>query len=128
MSQGYSGYEGNVYAGANDCQTQGWTADVETGTWDSTTTADNGWEDVTGGTSKVSGSFDILYNPSAHPFSALGLTNGAIVTLQLYINKPAGQMLTGLAFLSKVSIKSRTKEGITLTISFTSKGAWTLPT
>lgn len=128
MSQGYSGYEGNVYAGAIDCDVQDWSADVEVNTWDSTTTADAGWDDTSAATSKASGTFDILYNPTKTPFGTLGLSKGSIVTLQLYVNKPAGTMLTGSALITKTSIKSATKDGIKVAISWVSKGAWTLPT
>jgi hypothetical protein len=127
MSQGYSGYEGNVFAGAVDTDVQEWTADVEVNTWDSTTTADGGWDDTSPATSKASGAFDILYNPSKTPFGTLGLSKGSIVALQLYINKPAGVMLSGSALITKNSIKSATKDGIKVAISWVNKGAWTLP-
>lgn len=128
MSQGYSGYGGVVTANGTDCQVQGWSADPETNTWDSTTTADGGWDDISPGTQKVTGSFDVLYNPSSTPFGGLGLKPQAVVPLVLYINQAAGKSLSGSALIIKPSIKSRTKEGITLTISFSSKGEWTFPT
>lgn len=127
MSQGYSGVDGKVYVGANDADTMGWSADPEANTWDSTTTADGGWDDTNASTKKLSGSFDILYNKAKKPFGTLGLTQGAIVTLFLYISHTDGDNLTGSALITKVSIKGKVKEGIILTVSFVSKGIWTLP-
>jgi hypothetical protein len=127
MSQGYSGYQGNVLAGANDVDCQDWSADHEVNTWDSTTTADAGWDDTSTATKKLSGTFDILYDPTKTPFGTLGLTPGSTVSLQLFVNKPAGIALAGSALLTKASIKSATKDGIKVAISFVNKGPWTLP-
>ena len=97
MSQNYSGVEGNVLVGANDVDTMGWEADVEVNTYDSTTTADAGWDDTSAATSKASGSFDILYNKAKPPFGTLALVQGTIITLlTLYINKADGVAITGM--------------------------------
>lgn len=106
----------------------GWSADVEVSTFDSTTTADLGWEDTTGSTKKVSGSFDFLYNPTKKPTGVTaGLTPGGTPVLHLWIVNPGGDQLTGTALIIKLSLKQKTKEGFIVTASFTSKGVWTLP-
>jgi hypothetical protein len=128
MSTAYSGVESNVQVGATDVDAQGWSADVEVSTFDSTTTADGGWEDMSAATKKLSGSFDIFYNSSKKPFGTLGLTVGSTVTLTLYVNKTAGDALSGSALITKMSLKSKIKDGFTVTCSFTNKGVWTLPT
>lgn len=127
MSQGYSGVNAQVHVGANDVDASSWNADVETNTWDSTTTADGGWDDMSSSTSKISGSFDILYNKAKKPFGTLGLTQGAIVALVLYISSVDGDNLAGNALITKISPKTKVKEGIILTVSWTGKGSWTLP-
>lgn len=129
MSQGYSGVQANVLIGAVDADAMGWSADVEVNTWDSTTTADGGWDSTSPSTNKLSGTFDILYNTTKPPFGSLGLTQGTVITaLNLYINKTAGNFLTGGALITKVSVKAKIKEGIILTCSFVNRGVWTLPT
>lgn len=128
MSQGYSGTQANIQIGSNDVDTMGWSADPEVNTWDSTTTADNGWDDTSSSTSKLSGTFDILYNKAKKPFGTLGLTPGTVFTNGIfYINKTDGDNLTGNGLITKASIKAKVKEGIVITVSFTNKGAWTFP-
>lgn len=128
MSQAYAGSEGNVLIGANDADVQSWSADVDVDTFDSTTTADAGWADTTATLKKISGSFEFFYNKTKKPFGTLGLVPGTTVaTLTLYINKTDDEKLFGPALITKASIKSKTKEGTTLTCSFVNKGPWTLP-
>jgi hypothetical protein len=130
MSAAFSGAYSNVQSGTLDMDTQGWSADPEINTFDSTTTADAGWDDTTGATSKISGSFDFLWNPSKKPSGATAaLTPGATPTLTLYVNKllNPGDILTGKALITKLSLKAKVKDGFTVTVSFTSKGAWVYP-
>lgn len=130
MSQAYSGVNANVVSGTLDMDAQGWSADVEVSTFDSTTTADSGWEDTTAATKKVSGSFDFFWNPAKKPSGGTAnLTPGSTPTLTLYVNKVAsvGDTLVGVGLITKLSLKSKVKDGFLLTASFTSKGVWTLP-
>jgi hypothetical protein len=128
MSRAYSGTEANVKSGALDMDAAGWSADVDTSTFDSTTTADAGWEDETVATLKVTGSFDFFYNTAKKPTgSSANLTPGSTPTLTLYVNETGGDNLTGIALIKKLSLKSKVKDGFMVTASFTSKGIWTLP-
>ncbi|MDG3003250.1 hypothetical protein [Paludisphaera mucosa] len=135
MSKGYSGVDGKVLIGAVDCDVMGWSADVGNNTWDSTTTGDAGWDDVSASTSNVKGSFDMLYSsdkPALEPTSAtppgVGVRQGkTVAVLHLNINETDGVELSGAALLTKISIKSQVKGGTILTVSFESKGAWVLP-
>lgn len=127
MSQSYSGLDGTVTAAGTDMDVTGFTADVEQATYDSTTTGDAGWEDVGYATQKVSGSFDFFFNTSKNPYAApQSMLNRTPVALVLAHG--GGKTLSGNAAVTKLSVKSATKEGITMTASFTSKGVWTLPT
>ena len=128
MSTAYSGVQANVQSGSLDMDAQDWSADVEVSTFDSTTTADAGWEDTTASTKKVTGSFQFFYNPAKKPTGATAnLTPGATPVLTLYVNKTGGDNLTGTALILKLSLKTKVKDGFIVTASFTSKGLWTLP-
>jgi hypothetical protein len=128
MSQAFSGVEANVFTGALDMDASGWSADVDSAGFDSTTTADLGWEDETSATMKVSGSFDFFYNPSKTPTgTTANLTPGNTAALVLWVNKTASVNLSGNARIQKLSLKSKVKDGFMVTATFTSKGAWTLP-
>jgi hypothetical protein len=127
MSQAYSGVQGNILISGNDVDAQGWSADVEANSFDSTTTADGGWDDETGSTSKISGSFDFFYNKAKPPFGSLGVTPNTVAILKLYVHLSDGNFLTGSALIKKVSFKTKVKEGFVLTASFMGKGIWTLP-
>jgi hypothetical protein len=128
MSAAYSGVQANVYTGSLDLDAMGWSADVENAGFDSTTTADAGWEDETSATSKVSGSFDFFYNPLKKPTGATAnLTPGNTAALVLWVNKTGGDNLSGNARIQKLSLKSKVKDGFIVTATFRSKGAWTLP-
>ena len=130
MSQAYSGAYANVISGTLDMDCEGWDADVETSSFDSTTTADDGWEDETASTKKVSGTFEFFWNPAKKPTGATAaLTPGSVVSLTLYINKlvDPGDTLTGSALIKKLGLKAKVKDGFLCTASFTSKGQWTLP-
>ena len=130
MSIAYSGAYSNVVSGTLDMDAQGWTADVEVSTFDSSTTADNGWESTTPALKKVSGSFDFFYNIAKKPTgSGAGLTPGNSVTLTLYVDKNvnSGEILTGTALITKLSLKVKVKDGFIVTASYTSVGSWTLP-
>ena len=130
MSQAYSGAYANVQSGATDMDAQGWNADVEVNTFDSTTTADNGWDDTTSSTKKIGGAFDFFFNPAKKPTgTTANLTPGSIVSLTLYVDKSVdpGDTLTGSALITKLSLKSKVKDGFMCTASWVNKGAWTLP-
>ncbi len=127
MSTALSGVNANVHVGATDVDASGWSADYETSGFDSTTTADGGWEDETGATLKFSGSFDFFYNPAKKPTGALGIVPRAVVALTLYVDSVGGDNYAGNALIKKLSIKTKTKDGVTVTASFTSKGIWTVP-
>lgn len=136
MSKGYSGYGGTVEIGSTpvDVDVQNWSADIDGGAWDSTTTGDGGWADENPGVVKLSGTFDILYNPekkALRPTSGtpagLGIRTNAVVDLKLHISKADGETLSGKALLGKISIKQQTKAGIVLTVSFSNKGPWAQP-
>lgn len=126
MSSALSGFNGKVRAGSTDMDVSGWSGDPEVDTFDSTTTADAGWEDVTAAAKKISGSFDFFYNTSKKPTGATaGISPGNTVTLAL--DATTGETFTGSALITKLSIKSKAKESITITASFKGKGAWTYP-
>jgi len=128
MSSNYSGVDGVVEVGTQDAEVSGWSADVSVNTYDSTTTADSGWDDTSPATKRVEGSFDFLWSKTTPPTGAtLGLAVGSAVTLHLYVNKTASVELTGSALITKLSIKSAVKDGVKVTASFVGKGVWTLP-
>jgi len=126
MSNALSGVLGKVVAGATDMDVSGWNGEFEVDTFDSTTTADAGWESTTAAAKKVSGSFDCFYNTAKKPTgSVAGLTPGNTVTLRL--DATTGESFTGSALITKLSIKSKAKESITVTASFKNIGPWTYP-
>lgn len=130
MSAAFSGAYANVVSGTTDMDAQGWTLDPEVNTFDSTTTADLGWDSTTASTSKVGGSFDFFYNPTKKPTGgAAGLTPGSVVTLTLYPNKntDSGDTFSGSALITKLSLKSKVKDGFMVSASFVNRGAWTYP-
>lgn len=130
MSAAISGVNGNVLVGTEDMDVMGWSLDPEVNTFDSTTTADAGWDDTTPSTKKVSGSFDFLYNVLKKPTGATaGLTPGSTPTLTLYIDKvnQSGETYSGRALITKLSLKGKVKEGWIVTASFVNKGSWTFP-
>ena len=131
MGEAYSGYDGEVHSGAHDNQVQGWTLDYEIGTFDSSVTADGGWEDTGGALKKISGSFDAFYrvSPNNPTGSASGITTGSKPTLTFYIDKLdlPNEFFTGVGLITKLSFKSKVKDGSIYTASFTSKGVWTVP-
>lgn len=136
MSKALSGYGGNVLNGTTDCDVQGWALTYATNTWDATTTADGGWDDTAPGTRNAKGSFDFLFNPDKQPHVAtdaaedpgLGLNEGdTIVALKLFVDKTGNLCHQGRALISNIQTKSVTKQGITLTASFESRGPWYKP-
>lgn len=128
MSAALSGVHANVISGSTDMDASGWSADYEVSTFDSTTTADAGWEDETSATQKLSGSFDFFYNALKKPTgSTANLTPGSTPTLVLWVDNPGGDSWTGKALIKKLSLKSKVKDGFLVTASWTSKGIWTVP-
>ena len=126
MSIALSGVNGKVRAGVTDMDVSGWTIDPEVETFDSTTTADAGWESTTAAAKKISGSFDFFYNVSKKPTGATaGLTPGNTVALALDVQ--SGETYSGNALITKLAIKSKAKESITITASFKNVGAWVYP-
>lgn len=128
MGVAFSGEKGTVTAGSTDMDVTGWSADMEVNTIDSSTTAEAGWEDAIYGLRKFSGSFDFFYNPAKRPTGATaGLLPGAASYPTLTLQATTGEVFTGNAMITKLSMKSKVKDAFTVTASFTSKGAWTLP-
>lgn len=137
MSKALSGYGGNVKNDAVDCDVQGWAATFAANTWDSTTTADEGWDHTSTSTRNVKGTFDFLWNPDKQPHvptdeaedPGLGLYEGAVVPkLKLYVDAgTAALFYQGGAVITQVAIKSVTKAGITITASFENRGKWYRP-
>ena len=131
MSKSYSGADGKVFVGDKDCDVQGWTATPAVNTYDSTTTGDDGWDDTSPATQKLSGSFDVFFNKDKPTTdtgaTGLGLRQGAVVALELYLSKTDDVKLAGNALITQLSIKSATKAGITIAVSFENKGPWLLP-
>lgn len=126
MSIALSGVNGKVRSGVTDMDVSGWTIDPEVETFDSTTTADAGWESTTAAAKKISGSFDFFYNTAKKPTGATaGLTPGSTVALALDVQ--SGETYSGNALITKLAIKSKSKESITVTASFKNVGAWTYP-
>lgn len=130
MSTAISGANGTVHVGAANADVSGVSLDIDVSTFDTTTTADAGYEDVTAATKKITGSFDHFYNITKKPTGGtLTLTPGTTVALTVYvdeINQP-GETFAGSALITKLSLKSKVKDGWMVTASFHNKGAWTLP-
>jgi hypothetical protein len=128
VSQAVTGQDGTVLSGSTDMDVTGFTADIEVGDVETSTTAEQGWEDSIDGLKKVTGSFDFLYNPAKSPFSALAnLLPGSGTYPVLTLRATSGQLYHGTARVSKLSLKSEVKDAKKFTATFTSKGAWTFP-
>jgi hypothetical protein len=72
---------------------------------------------------------DIFFNSAKNFFAAPTLLfsrPSVYPTLKLIVGN--SKFLQGTAKLKNGQFKSATKEGITLSFNFTSRGAWTLPT
>lgn len=129
MSQAYSGVQANIIVGATDLDVQGWNADVIANTFDSTTTADLGWDDETPATKRIEWTFDFFYAKTKPPFGTLGLVPGSVLSnMNMYINKDDDIKMVGTGLVKKVSLKVKVKDGFILTASGMSKGPWVLPT
>lgn len=130
-TEAYSGYDGEVLNGAFDYQVSEWDLDLEIKEVDTSTTADAGWESAIGSLKKVSGSFKFFYQaPPRNPTGATsGLTVGSTPTLKLYINKTllSTEFFTGVALITKLSLKSSVPGAGEVTASFRNRGVWTLP-
>ena len=126
MSTAFSGVLGTVTVGSTNMDVTGWSGDLEVVEIDTTTTADSGWEDAIAGPKKFSGSFDFFYNTAKKPTgSTAGLTAGNTPTLSLVAT--TGETFSGQSLITKLSLKSKVKDGFMVTASFRSKGVWTLP-
>ncbi len=75
MSTALSGVNSNVLIGAVDADTNGWSADVSVNTFDSTTTADGGWDDETAATKRIEGSFESVRGIAMQFQSARRISN-----------------------------------------------------
>jgi hypothetical protein len=130
MSTAISGANGTVHVGSANADVSGATVDIEVGGFDTTTTADLGWEDETGTQKKLTFSFDFFYNVAKKPTGGtLTLTPGTVATVTIYVdevNQP-GEVFTGSGLIKKLSIKSKVKDGWMITASGRNKGPWTLP-
>jgi hypothetical protein len=129
MGVAYNGLDGTVVSQSTDMDVTGFSADVEAEEIDATTTADNGWEDAIYGSKKVSGTFDFLWNPAKNPFNAvIGMMPGNTSYPTLTLRLSSGETLSGLAMISKLSIKSAVKgQPKTFTATFRNKGQWSMP-
>jgi hypothetical protein len=128
LSFAYAGTQGNVLSGATDVDMSKWEIKHGVNTFDSTTTADDGWDSTTASTMKLGGSFTFFYNPAKFPYGSLNLAPGSTPTLKLFINETSGNFFTGVALITDLSFAVAVKEGIPVTASFVNKGPWTLPT
>ena len=127
-SVAYSGIQSNVLSGALDMDCATWKAVHKINTFDMTTTADAGWDNIGSSTQNITGSFDFFYNPAKYPYGTANLGPGSTPTLKLYVNQAAGNFLTGTALILELSFGIQTKDGFKVTASFQNKGPWTLPT
>lgn len=128
MATAIAAWKSKIKSGATDMDIVSGSFDYETSDIDTTSTADNGWEDSIDGPAKVSGSFDFLYNPNKSPFSDVtklmpGRSTTEFPVLQLYYSDT--EYLQGTARIQKLSKKGAVKEGIMFTCTFVSKGTWT---
>lgn len=132
MSQAISGANGTVHVGAVNADVSSVNLEIDVDTFDTTTTADGGYEDITPSVKKITGSFDFFYNVTKKPTGgSLTLTPGTVVgTLTVYVDEvnAPGETYAGPALVTKLSLKSKVKDGWVVTASFHNKGAWTLPT
>jgi hypothetical protein len=130
MSTAYSGVDGTCFMGSIDMDVRGYSAEVSDDGFDATTTADAGWEDTLDSTRKVTGTVDIFFNASKNFFAAptLLFSRSPNVYPTLKLNVGGTKFLQGSAKLKNGQFKSATKDGITLSFNFTSRGAWALPT
>jgi hypothetical protein len=90
----FAGVLGIVKSGAVDMDIQSWSADVEVGVIDSTTTSDGGWESAIGAANKISGSFTAFYDVTKKPTGATAnLMVGSRPTLTLQLT--TGETIVG---------------------------------
>jgi hypothetical protein len=124
-----AGWNSAILSGSTRIAVTGGTFDVKTEDIDTTNTEGQGWQDSIDGTKVITGSFDFHYDPNKSPFSDItkllpGRSTTEFPTLTLYYS--ATEYWTGPARVQTVSVKSAAKsDGITMTVSFTSKGLWT---
>lgn len=123
----FSGVDGTVFLSSVDVEVTGFSFDVDDPGFDTTTTAGEGWTDEADALRTVSGSFDAFFRIDKNVFSMGQLYQRPSVYPDLLLNCGGGKFASGQARIGKTSVKSSTKEGITLTCSFKSKSAWTLP-
>lgn len=133
MSAAITGVNATVKIGTQNVDASGVNLDIEIDTFDTSTTADLGYADATGGLKKVSGSFDFFYNIAKKPTGAspgLGLVPGTIITgmvISIDAVNDVGETFTGNALITKLSLKSKVQDGWMITANFMGKGPWTLP-
>jgi hypothetical protein len=128
MGKAVTGFDGTVVSGSNDMNVTAFSIDIEAAAINTMNTSDAGWEDEIDGPKKVSGSFDFNYDPTNSPFASVAnLLPGSGTYPTLTLKATTGQVYTGLARVSKLSLKSDVKDAKKFTATFTSKGAWTFP-
>lgn len=113
-----SGNSGTVKKGAATHNVVGWTYDSEGMDADGTTTEDLGNDHPIAVGVKNSGTIDYFYE------AASGLIFAANETVTLELNLPSSHKLVGPALIGKISLKSKTKELITLQATWKSTGAF----
>ena len=135
MAEAYAGKDGAVFVGTKDAKVTGFTVNPKVNTFDTTTTADGGHDDVCASTKSCDGSFDFLYLTAAgdDPFKPTGLNlrHGSTVDLVLYVFKATVEAnsikLAGKALIEQLSVKHAVKGGFIVTATFKSKGLWLYP-
>lgn len=131
MANAVSGVNGVVMVGAVDANVSGWSIDFDVNAIDVTTTADAGWRHVIAGEKSIKGSFDFFYDYGNKPTGAsLNIVAGVtIANLQLFVDKVnhVDDVFSGPALVTKLSIKTKTKDAVAGTCSFENAGVWTVP-
>ena len=110
-----------------DVDMQEWDLTYEVKTFDSTTTADGGWEDETAAIKKITGSVKFFFDSSKSPNGVLGMAPGATPALQLFVNQPANTSFAGTALIKNWANKVAVSGGFIITAAFVNKGVWTIP-
>ena len=125
MAGPYSGVDGIALFDAVDVDCTGFTFDWDDSGFDSTTTAGQGWSDEDDAVRGVSGSVDLFFTTKSAAILAAQMFTRPRVHPVLKLSMGGGAFATGTARRGKASIKSTVKEGVTVTFSFKSEGAWT---
>lgn len=137
MSKVYKGKDGKVLVGTarTSCPVTGFKVKVSANNFDTTSTADEGWDDVESSTLNASGTFEFFYPEDADvdPLNdtKLNLRPGVDVPVELVVKPgatPAQDVkLMGLAKITDFDCTHTTKGGYACVVTFKSRGKWYLP-